>query len=247
MPKKDDLKFTGWKLTISTKFDIHDETVERVKKWAHKTCHMYWIVLERGESGVKHLHALMCRKEEAMKYSLHDHVWKHYVRPFNEECVGVKAVKFDILYNAEWSTWYLSKEEDHELVDKNYDVALESDYYATQEQQAILIRERDINASCDPFYARHKERFLEWNRRDTNGPGVDVGGYNSYPVTTQRCIEYFYWRMFVDKSMKVISDARRVRWLGRALERYVTADNVADFEDRKFCASLNGPVFDFSG
>lgn len=239
MPKPNDLRFKGWKLTVSTKFDVSDDTVSRIVKFCENTCNMYWVVLERGESGVKHLHALMCRKEEVSKYNLHDNIWKRYVKPYNEECIGSKAVRCDILYNNEWSSWYLSKEPDHELCAKVYDVEFESEYFATEEQQTVLVRERDINASADPFYARHQECFLEWNERDTPGP--------ANPVTTQRCIEYFYWRMFVDKSMKVMSDARRVRWLGRALERYITGDNVADFEDKKFCASLHGPVFDFSG
>lgn len=237
--ERNDFPLRGYKLTVSTKFDVSDETVGRIVKYVKKNAEMAYVVIERGDSGVRHLHALLCLKKEICKRNLEDYVWRHFVSSCNEGCQQKWAVRADVLYDSGWRDWYLSKEEGREVIYEDFDDGKIEQFYPSSEIQARLQAIRDVNNASDSYIAGHADRFKEWNKREGPGPSRDV--------TRARCLEYFYWRMYGEKDMKVVMDPRRVRQMAGSLYRYVTSDLSLDFEDRKWVASHDGPVFDFRG
>lgn len=232
-----DLKLKGFKLTVSTKYDISELTVEKIASYVKKNCDMGMVVLENGESGVLHLHALLNFADGRVKRNLSDHFWKFFVKPFNEECIQKWAVRFDVLYDEYWRMEYLKKEATRRLVLDNYDDGRAAEYYAPFEVQAYLQSVSVASDACDPFYAMHAVEFNEWIKRDTPGP--------PRVVTLTTCLEYLHHRMFVAKNMKIISQHRRAYEIADRLYRYVTSNVTLDFEDRKWVASREGPVLDF--
>lgn len=236
-----DLKLRSYKVTLSTKYDIADRTVEKFVNWVRNNAEMHYTVIERGKSGVRHLHSLVCFTVGKARRNLADYFWRHHVKPFNEGCEQHAAVDVSINSDDRWISEYLLKEADVEVKSNDYDRAREAEFYPTVEQQEILQVFVGSRTAVDSFYAEHAGFFTLWFR-DNVARHQDVAA-----ATTAHCLQYFYHRMHVSKDMRVMSDPRRVRQQAQALARYVTSDSRLNFEDRKYCAAEHGPVMDFNG
>lgn len=241
MPKNTDVKLKCFKVTISTKYDVSDETVAKFSKWCQKNTTMHHMVIEKGDTNVKHIHALLCIEKGYVKRHLQDYVWKHFVRDFNEGCIARYAVRVDVNYDDKWYNDYLRKESDVEIVSTNYDASHEGKFYPSAEEQEYFQACASVNSACDPWYADHELKFKEWwlERRDGNRFKPPPHGADVH--------EYLLDCMYVQRTMKPIADERRRRQLAASLARYVTKDAKNNYEDRKYFASLEGPVVDFHG
>lgn len=236
--KRPDILLKGFKITLSFKTDCTEDDDEVLIKWLEKKADMWHVVAEHGTTGKRHLHALMCRKTPTAKRSIQDTLWKKF-KESHSDSVQKYAIRVDVLYDDRWYREYLSKEDTHVLLSSKYDASLEHEYYATAEQQVQLQSIVTVSELVDPFYGDLAEKFTEWFKGRFNGVSVEI--------SRTHCVEFLYWRMYVSKTMKVIADDRRRLQMAFALYRYVTKDMALDFEDRKACASKDGPVFDFRG
>lgn len=242
MPKAKDIKLNAFKLTISTKYDISQTTVDLFAKWAQKRATMHHVVLETGSSGVKHLHALLCFQDGYIKRNLEDYVWRQFVQNHNEESTKIVSTRADVLYDDRWIMEYLSKEEDAVVVSSDYDAAREGEFYPDQATQEHLQTVALVNSSCDTVFADHEQRYWIFHRSVLH-PGPGTGGL----CTPTTCFQYYLWRMNCERTMRVCTDERRNRQNGLGLYRYITKDYNPGFEDRKYYASYEGPVMDFRG
>jgi len=234
MPKNEDIAFRGFKVTISTKSPVTIDDDKIFQKYCAKKCDMFHIVAEHGSNGKRHLHILMCCKVACFKRNLCDTLWKLIKENHSDSKQGI-AVRCDVLYNNVWYDTYLNKESDHEVVYTNYDASLEVNYYATPEQQEYLQARITSSSAVDPYYSKLSTEFESyWSGRT----GVPLRG---------DCIQYLQYRMFVVKDMRCIRDPKAINQIGVTLWRYFTSNADLDFEQRKYCASLDGPIVNFDG
>jgi len=227
-----DLQLRGFKLTVSTKSPVTETDDKILVKYFEKNFDMYHVVAEHGSSGKRHLHALLCSEEPRVKRNLADAVWKKIKDRHGDSKQGI-AVRVDVLYDNRWITEYLNKEATVEQIGSNYDPDRESDFYPSDELQDALQAIAASSDASDPYYSDLASKFSTyWGQR----PGAPLRG---------DCIKFLQHRMFVMKDMRVIRDPRVINQIGVALWRYITADDSLDFEQRKYCASLEGPVMNF--
>lgn len=205
---------------------------------------MSYFVVELGESGKPHLHGLICTEKGFDKTDLQGRIWRDYVRDFvDKDNIPGVACRLDVNYDDRWINEYLSKEAGVRVVQNLYNAEREHEFYPTPEQTLVLQIYRDASEAADSFYSEHSAFYKIWLGEQ---PG------NRYAVvehvsTAKLAGKYFEWRMYVKKNMSVIIDTRRLHQMARALDKYTREDCEPDFEDRKYYASLRGPVLDFSG
>lgn len=236
--KSKDIPLKGFKITISTKFDVSDETIQVFTKWAKKAT-MHHIVLEHGSSGTKHLHALVCYENSKIKRNIQDFVWRHHVKNFNEgNNIQKYAVRVDVLYDSHWIEEYLKKEANYVVHSTNYDAQRESDYYPEPGVKEALESLQTAFARSDywgDLATKFEEHYLP--KHHNIRPA-------QYPI--EAIHEFYFGLMFAERSIPVISDDRRRRQNVYCLWLLVNKITSPSYEDRKYYASHDGPVCDFS-
>lgn len=197
------LKIRTYLATFSPKEDVDETLIKILKKHAEK--HLYgYAVIERGQSGKKHLHMCLC-----------GHVakeLKHWREPFaklmkkyHPSCYMKKALVLTTQYNHKWYDEYLLKEVDREVIYDNYNREAVGECFPSQEVQDRLQAIRAHSNIGDKFYSGHEERWIEHSPDDTS--------YES-------ACEYFQYRMYVERDMTVIADKRRLGQIAWALYEY---------------------------
>lgn len=230
--RQTDHKLRSFKLTVSPKYDIPDEVVISITKYLQSNTAMCHIVLENGESGKLHLHALMCYQNGVVKRNIADTIWKRFVKPECPESIQRIAVRVDVNYDNRWIKEYLCKESTCQQVFTNYDPTRESEFYPPEEIQVELQNIAIVNASCDPVYTEHEQRFNEWLKTKViNRPGCLP--YHPKP-TPELCCEYFKYRMYVQRDMKVIEDERRLFRKSYCLYEFSTKNTTVCATGKKF-------------
>lgn len=241
-----DIKLRSWKVTLSTKGDIPPSVVDRYYQYVFKNANvlMHYTVIERGETGRKHLHGLICLDKGQDQDYLQNYLWRHIVKPFVDDThIGKIAARVDINSDDRWINEYLKKEAGVEIITSEYDIAKESEFYPTADEQARLQVLVGASNALDSYYAEHAGWFAEWLRTHPGYRYADAAAV----ATTALCIEYFKYRMFNLRDMKVIRDRRIRCQIASALALYITRSSDLDFEERKWCAAEHGPTFDFRG
>lgn len=235
---KTDIPLKGFKITISTKFDVSEQTIKMFTKWAKKAT-MYHIVAEHGATGTKHLHALLCYDEPKIKRNLQDYIWRHHVKGHNEGAnIQKYAVRVDVLYDNRWHAEYLSKEADHEVITSEYDAEKESEYYPESGVKESLEELKTHFARSD-FWGDLAKKFETWYLEQ----------HHFIRPTTfniEHIHKFYATMMFVDREIAIIADDRRIRQNVYCLWKLVNKITDPGYEDRKYYATHDGPVCDFS-
>lgn len=238
------IKLRSWKVTISTKGDIPKEVVDKYYQWVFKNAAMHYTVIERGQTGRKHLHGLVCFEKGLDQDYLQNYIWRHHVQRFVDDThKGKIAVRVDINSDNRWITEYLKKEAGVEVISKEYDIAKESEYYPTADDQVRLQVLVGASNALDSYYAEHAGWFADWLRTQSGYGYADAES----AATSALCLQYLKHRMFNLRDMTVIRDRRIRCQIASALASYITKSSDLDFEERKWCASEHGPTFDFRG
>lgn len=191
-----------FRVTLSPKEDIDPEVV----KWFLKTyqkCNKY-VVIETGQSGKKHLHALIQFDQIKEVKSIKDVVWRN-MRKYHDTSIQKYAVVINVCYNMLWYDEYLRKEDDVENVDtddfdaKSFRRALPDE--ATQTLLQSFTRHKPIGA----MWAAHEERWTKFSPDD---------------ASFSSAVRYFRTRMFKDRDLEPIQDMRKFNQLAHTLTLY---------------------------
>lgn len=199
----------AFNLTVSVKDDISDECVKAIKKWLTKNTKWVHCVLEQ-ETSKRHLHAALFFETARDKKKLRENLWDRQVKPYHPTSIGRIAVHIQSAPGRKWIDEYLAKEEHVEVVLSHLPIDTNDldEYYPSEETQALLMSAKEKVVDC--FYATHEAVYKEWLHEQT------------WVSSTQTAHEYFNWRMFVKKDIRVIADSRRCHQLSLALHRYAT-------------------------
>lgn len=191
-----------FRVTLSPKEDIDPEVV----KWFLKTyekCNKY-VVIEQGQSGKKHLHALLQFDGPKEVKSIKDVVWRN-MRKYHGTSIQKFAVVINVCYNMLWYDEYLRKEEDVENVDtddfdaKSFRRALPDE--ATQTLLQSFTRHKPIGA----MWTAHEERWIKFSPDDASFPSA---------------VRYLNTRMFKDRDLEPIADMRKFNQLAHTLTKF---------------------------
>lgn len=147
-------------LTISTKTDVCDATVERVKKHIECKCDYYHVVLEHGANGKLHLHAIMLYPNHMEKKQLRNNMWTRYVKPHHADdgSRGSVAVLMQVAPGPRWYDEYLRKEDEVEVVTTKWDNVLTAAYFPDAHTQSIL-QASNTKGSRDGWIASHLDDY----------------------------------------------------------------------------------------
>lgn len=181
-------------LTISTKGDVSDECVEAVVKHIEKTTDHAYVVTEHGESGKRHLHAVMLYKTPRTPKKLQDNVWQRFVKPYHPDSVGRVCVKVQVCPGNTWYDEYLRKEADVTVHYDTYDRETACEYFPSQAiQEALQATKKHVGIACP------------WLEQD-----VSTWSGSTFANTSEGALQYLKHRMFVAKNMVPITDKRKL-------------------------------------
>lgn len=140
MTTEKNLDIRAFLLTISTRSDIHEQCVCSVTKHIKSQCDYYHCVVERGENGKKHYHAIMLYRKARDKRSLRRNIWERYVAPWHgsDGSLSRIAVKMQTAPGDNWYREYLRKEEEVEVVATKWDDDDVGQYFPDDSTQQIL-------------------------------------------------------------------------------------------------------------
>lgn len=200
----------AFNITVSVKEDISAEATHKLKRWTERKALYAYAVLE-NETSKLHFHASVFCDDVQNARSIHDTLWK-LVKPYHPTSIGRVAVHVQACPGRKWINEYLQKESTREVLVNNLPTNLDEldDYFPDEEVQQVL-REKHSNRKenvLDPFYATHEVHYKDWL-------------HDNAKVSSQiDALEYFKWRMFVKKDMRVVEDRRRLMQKALCLHEY---------------------------
>jgi len=188
------LETRAFLLTVSVKGDLSSECSDSIVKWAQKNTEMSYVVAEHGDSGKRHLHAVLLFKEPRSSKKLHENLWDRQVKPHHPDSIGKHAVKVQVCPGNKWYLEYLQKETDREVLQDNYVPADAESYFPTQAVQEALVAT-----------GKRKGMACPWLEED-----VQTWATTTYENSTIGALMYLKHRMFVAKNMVPLADKRKL-------------------------------------
>lgn len=219
------MKVLTLRITISTKDHIKDGAVNRIKQWALKKCKHAYIVVEPSPTGRRHLHAAVCLKAPAEGNDVVGYLWK-IVKEYHPDAVRKVAMNKHVMYDHKWYDEYLRKEGSVEVVLDSYNKDEVARCFPTAEEQQQLmdhVVEATTDAPKDPYYDQLCRDWTEYDEDDTS--------YES-------AVKYLKYAMFAARTIRVISDQRRVCQTAWALWHYRNRRIEVDAGDKAYCNAL---------
>jgi len=207
----------SFNLTVSVKEDISDEAVKYLKKWVEKTC-KYWYVVVENDTSKRHLHACLFYDECKNPKNMKDTIWKH-IKQYHPTSIAYVAVNIHAMPGKKWLDEYLNKDSTRDEIttkipineDREVDWAeLEKFIPSETIQNTLMGASKKKDGPTDTFYGYHEVEYKAWLEK------------NTWVSSTQTAAEYFGYRMFESKDMRVIADSRRVHQMSVALHKYST-------------------------
>lgn len=125
-------------LTVSTKGDLSDESIEKIVKWATKSTVHAYIVTEHGQNGKLHLHGALVFKEHTDAKATRQNVWARFVKPHHPDSIGAVAVRVQVMPGHKWYDEYLRKEAQVKVLLDTYDREAVTEYLPSSETQDVL-------------------------------------------------------------------------------------------------------------
>lgn len=211
----------AYKITLSPKTDVAEETEKKFCKWISRTCDMCYIAAEHGVSGKRHLHALALFPVKREKSILQNYIWQNHVKPWHPDSIQKIAVLVTACVDFEWRDTYLLKEDNVELLVEKWDDDHCDKYLPTLEEQNALVEARESNKQGRAFHD-HKH----WS--DLAGHFKTWYVKEGYPVpfsyvSPHHCLEFLNVEMLAGR-MIVMVDPRRRQEKAIWLYRVVTGD-----------------------
>jgi hypothetical protein len=134
------IKLRSFKITLSFKEDIKQESINWMTKLMNKRFVYHYSVVEKGANGKEHYHAIVYSEDEIYGPDLKGQIWKALITIQNDGSKRRVAVQVNANVNQEWYDEYLRKEEDCRVITNVWvtDPNELFKYYPTGEQQKTL-------------------------------------------------------------------------------------------------------------
>jgi len=187
------LPVRAFQLTVSVKGDLSVESQDELTRFIRKNTVMNYIVIETGESGRRHLHALMIFKDPKDPRKLQGNVWRRMVQPWHEDSISRIAVKIQVCPGNKWYDEYLQKESTRELISNTWNKDDAEQYFPSEEIQETLMAKTKLKGVACPWLS---EDIATWTG-------------STFENTPEGALQYLKHRMFVLRNLVPISDPRK--------------------------------------
>jgi len=203
-------KFKTFAFTLRPLDGVDDDHIKKMDKWVRKNCEFYHLISEKTGSS-RHLHVAMYLKKENTRSNL----GVLMSRLFNdltptERTVMLKGLK--ILYNNDWVTNYLDKDDDtvviaSNLPEKNY---LESWYPKKPTTESKTKK-------CSLYYWELEELWYKYQSVDAE-------------VNTMVVRDFLFKMMYAERVLPVIRDDKTIVQTARHLVRWLNKTSYSGIE-----------------
>lgn len=204
----------AFNITVSVKEDISDDAVLKLKNWLKNRNRKYVYAVLEQETSKRHMHMCVFFDTNQNPKNIRDTLWK-LIKSYHATSIPRVAVNVQACPGRKWLDEYLQKESSREVVLQQLPSNLDDleEYFPSEEIQECLQKlKKKEEKAADPFYSYHEVTYKAWLHEHT------------WVSTIQTAQEYFHWRMFDKKDMRVVIDCRRVFQMAKALHRYSTED-----------------------
>jgi len=193
MPQNELLPVHAFQLTISVKGDLSATAQDGVTGWIRKNTLMHYIVIETGETGRRHMHALLVYKEPRDPRKLKDNVWNRFVKANHPDSLARIAVKVQVCPGNQWYDEYLQKEGTREVLSDTWDKERALEFFPTPAVQETLMAKSKLKGVACPWLT---EDVAAWTS-------------STFENTPEGALMYLKHRMFVLRNLVPISDPRK--------------------------------------
>lgn len=222
-------------LTISPKTDVTLDCQNAIIKWIKRNTHMHYLVAENGESGKRHLHAILIFKHPRQKAKLHENIWDRQVKPFHgsDGTIGKHAVKLCACPGNRWYDEYLKKEATAEILSDNYVPEEALSFMPTEAEQEVLVAAgKRASGPAAPYL---KQDIEAW----TASP---------FENSPEGAFTYIQHCMYVTETKIPLDDLRRLTSKALMYWKYRNQITVPTERERFMLKQLTeGPNFDVPG
>lgn len=205
-------KFTTFALTIRPKDGITDHHIKLTMGFIRRTCEYYHVVTEK-EGSQRHIHAGIVLKKESTKGDLTTRI----LRLFNDLSVEERSVLrkgVKIMYNMDFITKYLDKDDDTVVLASNLPEAGSMESYFPDKP---LTPQEGKERKCSVYY-HELERMWYENR----APHHEVN-----TVTTR---DFLFEMMYAKRCLPVIRDDKQIIQVSRHLTRWLNKVTTSTIE-----------------
>ena len=156
------------------------------------------------------MHAAVCFKHSIEKKHFEETIWEKVIK-YHPSSIKRVALKSVVQYDHDWHDDYLQKTEDKQVL---WDSDAKDDYakfFPTPEEQSDLVAAKESQTvsakdTKDPRFTRYLQEWTAYSTDDT---------YES-------AVKWFKYAMYVERSMQVIYDKRRLCQIAFALHEMRT-------------------------
>jgi len=181
-------------MTVSVKGDLSVESQDLITNWVRKNTVMHYMVIETGESGRRHMHALFVFKTPRDPRKIKDNVWTRMVQPHHSDSLARIAVKVQVCPGNKWYDEYLQKEPGRELISNTWDPESAQEYFPTEQIQEALVAKSKLKGVACPWIDLD---IVSWTA-------------STYENTPTGALMFLKDRMFVARNMVPIADKRKL-------------------------------------
>ena len=204
-------KFKTYAFTLRPQDGIDDEHIKKMEKFVRKNCEYYHLISEKT-GYARHLHAALYLKKESSR----SHLSVQFSRLFSdlsptERTVMLKGLK--VLYNNDWVTNYLDKDDDtvviaSNLPEKNH---LEAWYPVKQDIDA------NKKKKCSHYYWELEELWYKYQPVDAE-------------VNTMVVRDFLFRMMYAERVLPVMRDDKTIVQTARHLVRWLNKTSYSSIE-----------------
>jgi len=204
------MEFKTYAFTLRPADGVNDDHLKTFDKWVRKNCEYYHLITEKTGSA-RHLHAALYLKKPKTR----SNVSTFLVRLFSdltptERSVMLKGLK--VLYNNDWVTNYLNKDDDTVVIASNLPEKshLESWYPSLPKTESKTKR-------CSLYYHELESLWYKYQPVDAE-------------VNTMVARDFLFRMMYSERVLPVLRDDKAIVQTARHLVRWLNKTSYSSIE-----------------
>jgi len=220
------MKLHTWEITISTKEDFDEDAAACVVAYLRKKCRYGFVAYELSRKW--HLHAAVCFKQAIEKKHFEETIWEK-VAKYHSTSIKRVALKSIVQYDHDWRDSYLRKSSDTKILWDEYKTEDYTKFFPSKDEQEELVAAKETKTTAakdtkDPRFTKYLQAWTEYTTDDT---------YES-------AVKWFKYAMYVEQTMPVIFDKRRLCQLAFALHEMRTKTIEPCAEEKRYGNQMVG-------
>lgn len=220
------MRFHTWEITVSTVEDFDEDSARAVVAYLKKKCRYGFVAYECSRKW--HLHAAVCFKQPMEKKHFEETIWEKIEKyhPTSKKRIALVSV---VQYDHMWRDDYLRKSADTKVLWDDYKSEDYAKFFPTQEEQDELKLAKETKTMAakdtkDPRFTRYLQMWTEYSTNDTY----------------EAAVKWFKYAMYVEQTIQVIPDKRRLCQLAFALHEMRTKTIELCHEEKRFGEQMLG-------